>query len=446
MCKPAWVTAIFLFGWLASNGQAQTDDQIDRMRAINRNMPLPIELDQQRIAANGIDVSRSQHLILLSDVRQRDDIQDLGKIFESATRQWCQYFEIPLDKTQDWQMRSMLIADRSRFRKAGLMPNSLPDFLAGFQRGHEMWVYLQPGDYYTRHLLLHEGTHAFMQWFLGGTGAPWYSEGMAELLGIHQWKENVLTLNYQLKDRSEAAYWGRIKLIKEDCRDKKSMSLDDVFAIPGNAYREVRYYAWSWAACQFLSQHPKTREAFGKLPRIASEPPEKFNAKLLQWLADVRPEIDRDWQLFVGEIDFGYEISAGRLRPANNEGSQLVIDSRYSWQSTDIQVKPGDRFAFKAEGQFVVGTENSTPWPCEADGITIDYYRGKPLGTLMVSVLPDNNTESSAPVLHAPHAIGFQSVVTFEHRGRLAFRINESPSKMSDNRGSLTIKFKKMKP
>ena len=88
------------------------------------------------------------------------------------------------------------------------MPEDLPDFLAGYQRGHEIWIYLQPGDYYTRHLLLHEGTHAFMGWFLNGFGSPWYSEGMAELLAINQWQDGKLQLHYQLRDRQRSGVLG----------------------------------------------------------------------------------------------------------------------------------------------------------------------------------------------------------------------------------------------
>ena len=433
---------ILLFASSTSNATSQTKDQLDRMKAINARMPNPIELDFPRIKSQGIIRDQSQHLTLFTDIRDRTDVREFGKVFDHAVAQWCAYFDVSENKSEAWHMRAMLVADRQRFQKAGLFPSDLPNFLAGFQRGHEMWVYLQPGRYYTRHLLLHEGTHAFMQWYLDGTGAPWYSEGMAELLSVHSWNNNQLQLNFQLSDRSQAEYWGRVKLIREDCSEGKAMSLDEVFAIPGNAFREVRYYAWSWAACQFLSKHPETKMIFRKLQQLASESPAKFNATLRSWIAELRPKLDRDWNLFVHEIDFGYDVGAGCIQTAECENSRILIDSRSSWQLTNIRVESGDQFAFKADGRFTIARENDVAWPCEAGGITIDYYAGNPLGRLMIAVLSDN--PNSPAIFSQQQSLGKRRDLTFEHSGVLAFRINESPAKLADNSGKLTVRYKKL--
>lgn len=441
--RAAAVIVILLGSWLPSNAGGQSAEQLGQMRTINPDMPDPLELDPPRIDANGISVSHSRHLTLLSDVRQRDDVAEFGRVFDKAVGQWCQYFDVAESRARHWHLRAMIIADRKRFERAGLFPNKLPDFLAGFQSGHEMWVYLQPGSYYTRHLLLHEGTHSFMQWFLGGTGAPWYSEGMAELLGVHSFSGNQLILNHQLTDRNEAEYWGRVKLILEDCRDGNAMSLDEVFTIDAKSFRQVRYYAWSWAACQFLSRHPRTGQIFRQLRNIVTRSPSEFNAEVIRRLAGLRPALDRDWELFIHEIDYGYDIPTGRLRSATVQNSTVILDSRYSWQMTDVRINPGDRLAFNAEGQFVVAQQGNTTWPCEAGGVTIDYYSGHPLGTLMVAVLPETNWQPG--LLSDVQPVGRGSALTFGQCGWLAFRINESPSKMFDNEGELTIRFKKLK-
>ena len=437
------IFAIFVGGWLASNATAQSSDQLQKMRSIRRGMRPPIELDSQKIDARGIAKSQSRHLTLLTDVRGREDIAEFCKVFDSAVGQWCDYFEVSKKRVEPWHLRGMVIADRERFDQAGLLPDDLPDFLAGYQQGHEMWVYLQPGQYYSRHLLLHEGTHSFMQWFLGGTGAAWYSEGMAELLGVHSWNGEELEMNFQLADRSQAPYWGRVKLVQENCRDGNAMSLDDVFAIPGSAFREVRYYAWSWAACHFFSQHPRTKPIFRKLKNVASKSPTVFNAAWERWIHEFRPELDRDWELFVHEIEFGYDFAAGVISPAEENGSTVNVKSDSSWQLTSIAVKPGETFAFKADGQYTIATEGSTTWTCEAGGITIDYYAGHPLGQLMVAVLPENAREPGLLLEKKP--VGTRRDISFDQTGRLAFRINESPAKMSDNEGKLTLKYKKLK-
>ena len=111
-----------------------------------------------------------------------------------------------------------------------------------------------------------------MQWFLNGYGAPWFSEGIAELLAVHQGSQKNVKLKHRLASRDDAPYWGRVKLIKDEYKAGVGMTLDDVLAIPGQAFRDVRYYAWSWAGCNFFDNHPLTQEAFNALKQSAAEP------------------------------------------------------------------------------------------------------------------------------------------------------------------------------
>ena len=104
-------------------------------------------------------------------------------VFDAAVPLWCEYFGVEPAKVADWKIVGYVIQDKERFAGAGFIRRSLPDFPNGFSQGSQLWLYDQPSGYYRRHLLLHEGTHCFMYRWLGGTGPPWYMEGMAELLG-----------------------------------------------------------------------------------------------------------------------------------------------------------------------------------------------------------------------------------------------------------------------
>lgn len=419
-------------------GVAQPADKLKRMRAINPNLPLPMTIDKKTVDANSVSAFHSQHLFLYTDIRDRSDIQELTQVFDLAIPQWCEYFDVDPSKTTDWHLRCMIMADPPRFKRAGLIPDDLPGFPAGFQRGHEMWIYPQPGNYYTRHLLIHEGTHSFMQWFIGGTGAPWYTEGMAELLGLHQWQDNKLRINFRLSDRSQAEYWGRIKLIKEDLANGKGKSLEDVFNIPSRAFRDVRSYAWSWAACEFFSNHPLSKVSFDGLKSIANLSPTEFNLNFQSKISANRSELDRDWELFIGEIDFGYEVSKGAISAAASSGkNRFKISSMKSWQRTNISVSAGDKVSIAGRGRFVVNqSDDGTPWPCEANGITIEYYRGKPLGQLVAGVLGDDGNVDS---LLNELTVGTRADLDVKSDGFLCFRVNESPAKLSDNQGELEI-------
>ncbi|MCH2178621.1 MAG: hypothetical protein MK106_07430 [Mariniblastus sp.] len=422
---------------------AQTPQQV-RMQRLNPAMPLPLRIDPERVAAAGIEVLSGKHICIYTDVRDQELTKDLIRVFDAAMAQWCNFFGVEPETTKDYQLSAMVIADRNNtqaFRKAGLIPADLPEFLAGYNRGHETWLYLQPGDYYTRHLLLHEGTHAFMQWFLRGSGPSWYSEGMAELLGLNRWQDGELELGYRVRSNLDCPYWGRVKILRNDVTERNELLLEQVMEIPAAAYRQVRAYAWSWAACDFLAHHPLTKDAFQQLTKNAKEIGPAFNRQFRQSIEDHWPIVQRDWQLYINEMVYGYEVDRGVLRAATQdaENSSVQVQADYSWQETPWRVQAGDRFQLTAEGQFELTVAKKT-LPSAGGGITIEYYQGNPLGVLMMGVLDDQNPASMAKT---SRVVGLGHDFVAERAGAICLRINTSPAKRSDNRGFLRVTFTK---
>ncbi len=146
---------------------------------------------------------------------QNAEIDRLPEVFDQAFPQWCAYFHVDPLAAADWRMTGCLMKDKSRFQRAGLLPDSLPPFEHGFSWNYEIWLNEQPSDYYRRHLLLHEGTHSFMTTRLGSCGPTWFMEGVAELLATHRWQQGRLTMNYMPQDREEVPEWGRVRIIKD---------------------------------------------------------------------------------------------------------------------------------------------------------------------------------------------------------------------------------------
>ena len=121
--------------------------------------------------------------------------------------------------------------------------------------------------YYRRHLLLHEGTHAFMGKFLGGCGPGWYMEGTAELFGTHRMddRRGELQMRVMPRDREEVPMWGRIKLIRDAVAAGHGLDLSAVMALDNRKQMDDESYAWCWAAAKFLDSHPRYRDRFRQL-------------------------------------------------------------------------------------------------------------------------------------------------------------------------------------
>jgi hypothetical protein len=487
LVQPLLTLAIALGGWIAAAMTCQTvvgqaeDLDPELLQIINPKIKAAKPIDIQLAADSGLSVYSGEHLILFSDLRDDTKAEDLIRSYDSAVPQWCKYFGIDPDKAVGWKLRAYLLQGPGkveRFKKAKLINQPLPGFAAGYQLDHNIFLYDQPGDYYTRHLLLHEGTHAFMRWFLNGPGAPWYSEGMSELQAVHKKTQSGVALLHRLTDRSEAPYWGRVKLIKDEYAANQAMTLEDVLAIPYNAFRNVRFYAWSWAACEFFNNHPLSQEAFRDLRNSTTLSYEDFNKTFKEKLDPHWKQLSLDWSIFIQEMEYGFDVEQGRITDAQEKPDaggtfsfSIAVDR--GWQKTAITVKTGEKFTIQASGRFRVGQtviadepspsndQNAAaqptiyPWRSEADGITLEYYRGQPLGRLQAgilladSVLPGtgraNLPNQKLPAVIVPIALGSGAQeIEIPASGVLCFRINESPAKLADNQGALDIRCKRL--
>ncbi len=466
--------------WLSPVIAVQSDarDQQRRQRTmqrINPAMPQPMKIDPQRVSAAGISVLRGKHITLYTDVRvegsqnpqasenQNDPRQRWIELFDAAVPLWFEKFDIDRSLAKDYVLNAIVMENQQRFKQARLIPDDLPEFPAGYSRGHEFWMYVQPDDYYTRHLMLHEGTHAIMNWFKGSTGPPWYSEGMAEWMALHSWDEEKLELAAKIRSVADSKGWGRIGRIRKMVAAGKALSLDDVFNIPTSGFRDVKYYAWSWAACEFFSEHPLSARAFARLPDSVDESQIEFNRSFIKAIATHREALDRDWGLFINELDYGYDVRAARLteataaestKPTRSHLATFHISASQSWQTTGIEVRQGDRIGVSVTGEVIVG-ETTKPWVSQAGGITIDYYSGQPLGKLMACVVPEKLSQQDISSVRAFDTIALGTgtmtsetgpkVHIIASDGILWLRTNESPARLGDNSGHLEVSIFKLK-
>lgn len=418
----------------------QAPPRLNRFEAMSK----PV-IDEERVAAQGIRKLQGKHLTLYTDLPSSPAIEELPTVFDAAVPQWQAYFGMADAKVADWKLWGYLMQDKEKFKAAGLYPDDLPDFPNGFQRGHELWLLEQPTDYYRRHLLLHEGTHGAMYHWLNGAGPPWYCEGMAELLGTHLWKDGKLVLPYMPSDKAEVEGWGRIKLLKDDYANKQAMTLVDVLKLSPTAHRENAAYAWSWAAAWFFDAHPRYQKAFRELGQHAESITGQFSADFLrQFEADIHTLQD-EWQLFIGNCEYGYDVARNSLEvkpvePLPAAGAKATIAADHGWQSTGYRLDAGQTYRITASGEFSLRQEPRV-WKSEAAGVTIRYHRGLPLGMLLAAVRDDDRPLGITPLL-TPTPIGVGSDFTPEQSGTLWLKINEFEGEWADNQGTLQVEIR----
>jgi hypothetical protein len=407
--------------------------------AVNQRLT---EIDESRAAAAGIRKLAGQHLVLFTDVPAEASIDELPAVFDAAFPGWCKHLGLDTVAHADWRMRGYLVKDQARFEAVGLWPEDLPQFLNGYTRGREFWLYNQSSEYYRRHLMLHEGVHGIMFSLHRSSGPAWYMEGVAELLATHRWSDGKLTLPYFPTTAAEVPKLGRIEIVQTQFKAGKALYLRDVLALENRHYLENEPYAWSWASAAFLFGHPAYRDRFQSMLKERARA--DLNDRLKHVYSDDARQLGEEWQVFIGELGHGYDFERTRLdfappktTPDVNKPAKVSIAADRGWQNTGLRLEAGKRFNVAASGRYTLARVPK-PWTSEPGGVTIRYHRGLPLGILLAVVRPEEAAAGPSPFFN-PQAIGTGAMIEPQLTGTLYLRINDFAGELGDNAGAANV-------
>lgn len=437
----ATATLIWCVLLCAASVRSAEPKAVDRFRIDDDRPRLAISAKQ--LKELGITVFESKRLRLFTDL-DAEVAKTLPPLVDQAFESWEDYFGKlpPARDGSEFQIDGFLMKSKEPFEKAGLLRDDLPDQFHGRQSGYQFWMMDQATDYYRRHLLLHEATHAFML-AIARLDVPYaYLEGMAEHFGTHQIIGGNLQMRLVPSNRADFRGHDRLILIRREMPLRGSPKLFDIHDWkPANFQFFNESYAWAWAWCLFLDHNPRTHDRFRKLAKSLADPTawKTFESELELDLSEIRTE----WNLFVGDAWEGFDFVKSAIE--FHEGQPLKGTHKFElqadrgWQSSRVLVEKGRRYEIVAKGQVTLANRPK-PWVSEADGITFRYHNGRPLGQLLATVRPPNSdgNEAREPMLEVK-PLGNKTVFEPSRSGTLYLRLNDHPAELADNRGAMAI-------
>jgi len=329
------------------------------------------------------------------------------------------------------------------FQSEDLVPEFETSNFHGKQMGAEFWMMNQKSDYYRSHLLLHEATHVYMRQFANrGDWLPaWYLEGMAEFFATHERQaDGTIKFAVNPRDRFGMPGWERIAVIQRDIAGRGVRSLREVLRLDHPDFNVIESYAWSWAACKFLDSHPASQKLFrGLASRMTRELVTNLNERLLD---KFDADLEANWMQYVAGLEFDFDFERAAIRFGSGEllhgqPREVDVDTSRGWQSSGIEVVAGSKYRVAATGQFTVA-DKPKAWACEANGVSIRYVRGQPIGRLLACVRTKGGEQSARSMLEV---IPLGNDINFEPEfsGVLYLRVNDSYAELADNRGKLHV-------
>ena len=396
----------------------------------------------------GLRVIESDRLVLATDrpARDGDGVDELPEIFDQAVDAWCDHYGIAAASSPDWRAFGCLVVDRERFRAAGLLPPSVPDFANGFCAANVFWLHDQSNPAYRRHLLLHEGVHAFTLTVRGLATPAWYNEGIAELLATHRVEAGgdrpVLVATPIPARAADVEQLGRIEELRDLRKQGRMPSLATVLAAPFGDHRSLSDYASSWAAVALFTQHPAYAASFTTVERGPLGP--DFNERLAAMPGFDPTRASRDFDVLTDEIDYGYDFARSAIdwaaaRPLVAT-QRLEVAAGRGWQHAGVALTSGRRYELHATGRCTLGKIGNTTIETEADGISLDWYRGRPLGRLLAAQWVESPADGGRPRF-VVLGEGASATIQAATDGPLYLKLNEPPGDMADDAGAIAVEI-----
>ncbi|MBQ18810.1 MAG: hypothetical protein CMJ65_17020 [Planctomycetaceae bacterium] len=396
-------------------------------------------------AAEKIRKYETRRLTLYSDVAPATAAM-LLKAFDDAWRAWVADFGPPPGDSPatPFRITGCLMADLEGFSDAGLLPEAIERFLQGTHpgkhRGSRFWMKDQRGDYYRRHLMVHEATHCFMT-SRGGPMLPvWYLEGTAELYATHVFDKSTGRWRFAAMPVDVAAMpgWGRLGMLRRDVRRGRLPRFDALAGLWKSEHEKIETYAWSWAFVRFLASHPTLGKSFRELGRHLGDG--RFEATFERVFRPEFESLQFEWQLAARDLVPGFDFRRAAIRfrrsqPLPAKGGSTAVVAGRGWQSTGLRLRKGRSFRVVATGRFTLA-EKPRPWVSTADGISFRYHAGLPLGRLVGVVQPKRVAADRPPKIHS---LGSRAEFVPETDGTLFLRLNDFFSELADNTGTVDV-------
>ena len=393
----------------------------------------------------GLRIVSGERLVLVTDrpARAGDGVDDLPRIFDEAFATWCDHYALDPKGVPSWRAFGCLMSDREAFRAAGLLPadGTIPDFANGFCDRNRFWLVDPANPAYRRHLLLHEGVHAFTLTLRSLAAPTWYTEGIAELLATHRLEAGRFEPTPIPRRADEVEQLGRIEAIRRLRVSGGIPGLADVFATPPSPRHDIPAYAASWAATALLSGHPSHAKRFRALE---SGPLDARLTPRLEasdgWDGDLAA---RDFDAFTDDVDHGYDFSRSAIewtdgRPLTRRATSFVAADR-GWQPSGWSMKEGEEAELVATGRAGVGRAGAIDLESTADGISLRWYRGRPVGRLLVAqwAVPAEGGRPRFVVIAEGETARFSAITT----GALYLPLNAPPGDLAGFDGGLDVEI-----
>ncbi len=409
----------------------------------------------QRLAQRaGLRVLEGRHLVLATDrpVRKGDGVEELPAVVDQAFAAWCHHYGMDPAAHADWRCFGCLVVDPERFRAAGLLPDSVPRLENGFCPDNRFWLRDQSNPAYRRHLLLHEAAHAFTLTLRGLATPVWYNEGVAEFLATHRLEpagDGIRFVHTPIPDRpADVEQLGRIEKIRDLWAVGRAPGLEDVLGLTVSEHGSIADYAASWAAVAMLASHPALAKAFTSLERGPLGP--DFNGRLEAIPGWDAARVTRDFDAFTADLDYGWDFNRMAIdwspgEPPAHEPRTFAVDATRGWQNSGIRLAAGGRYRYAAAGRVGVGSVTDeasgrvTPLESEPEGISLEWYRGRPVGRLLAGqwVAPADGSRPRFEVVSE----GVSGRFAAPAAGPLYFKVNQAPGRLADDAGSFRVEL-----
>ena len=268
----------------------------------------------------------------------------------------------------------------------------------------------------------HEAVHAYCGQTFGTTGPVWYSEGMAEL--GQYWREGEKAVQCHPE-------------VVEYIHRSPPKSLNGI--VNGNEATGDSWenYAWRWALCHLLANHPDYQEAFHALGlSILARGPTTFE----QALGARADAISFEYLFFLQHFDQGYRVdlcrwnlnAAARLIP--RRGQRIATTKAgLGWQPSGILLLANKEYQFSAKGAWQTAAD--------AESVTADGD-AEGIGRLVGVVLSDPAVAGGLPDLSEPFDLGSYGTFTAPAAGSLYLRCQDGWGQIADNEGTIKVKIK----